>query len=332
MRLNLSKSGVGASVGIPGLRYTVDAHGRTRRTASIPGTGISSVSYGKSGSSRAGHGQVVAAAQQVVLPKPGWLAPAPEKRYYEGVVAYLGADWPKAHAAFEAVAAADPSLPSAHFIAAMAGAKAGAPDAQSLAHLEAVVASDVPMPDRFQAKYLPPAVVQIALSASITEHIKASLPFNAAGATLLLAEEYQEQGRLEEAIGLITQLHETYPGEPVVALSLADLLFADADYDGVLEATKGATNDTDVGAGLLHMRGAALYAQGHHDGACEAFKLALAKTAGRDPELLKVIRYDRALAYEAAGQKAKAKADLEKLYGQDPGYLDVRERLTGYAQ
>jgi hypothetical protein len=34
---------------------------------------------------------------------------------------------------------------------------------------------------------------------------------------------------------------------------------------------------------------------------------------------------------EAAGQRAKAKADLEKLYGQDPGYLDVRERLAAIA-
>ncbi len=43
-RINLSKSGVGFSVGIPGCRVTRTATGETRRTLSIPGTGISHVS------------------------------------------------------------------------------------------------------------------------------------------------------------------------------------------------------------------------------------------------------------------------------------------------
>lgn len=43
-RINLSKSGVGYSWGVKGYRVTKTANGRTRRTASIPGTGISYVS------------------------------------------------------------------------------------------------------------------------------------------------------------------------------------------------------------------------------------------------------------------------------------------------
>lgn len=42
-RVNISKSGVGYSVGTKGLRYTKKAGGGTRTTASIPGTGISYV-------------------------------------------------------------------------------------------------------------------------------------------------------------------------------------------------------------------------------------------------------------------------------------------------
>lgn len=50
VNLNLSNSGVGASVGVKGYRVTKTANGRVRRTASIPGTGISYVteSGGKS--------------------------------------------------------------------------------------------------------------------------------------------------------------------------------------------------------------------------------------------------------------------------------------------
>lgn len=42
-RVNLSKSGIGYSVGTKGLRYTQKAGGGTRTTASIPGTGVSYV-------------------------------------------------------------------------------------------------------------------------------------------------------------------------------------------------------------------------------------------------------------------------------------------------
>lgn len=47
LRVNLSKSGVGYSVGTKGFRYTKKAGGGTRTTASIPGTGISYVSDSK---------------------------------------------------------------------------------------------------------------------------------------------------------------------------------------------------------------------------------------------------------------------------------------------
>lgn len=42
-RINISKTGIGCSFGIPGFRVTKLANGRTRTTASIPGTGISYV-------------------------------------------------------------------------------------------------------------------------------------------------------------------------------------------------------------------------------------------------------------------------------------------------
>jgi len=43
VRVNVSKSGVGVSVGVPGARITKKANGGTRTTLSIPGTGISYV-------------------------------------------------------------------------------------------------------------------------------------------------------------------------------------------------------------------------------------------------------------------------------------------------
>lgn len=53
-RVNLSKSGIGYSVGTKGFRYTKKANGGTRTTASIPGTGISYVK--ESGKEKRGNG------------------------------------------------------------------------------------------------------------------------------------------------------------------------------------------------------------------------------------------------------------------------------------
>lgn len=45
LNLNLSGSGVGWSIGIPGLRYGVDAFGRRYFTLGLPGTGIRYMKY-----------------------------------------------------------------------------------------------------------------------------------------------------------------------------------------------------------------------------------------------------------------------------------------------
>ena len=44
LRINMSKSGIGYSIGTKGYRVTKRADGRVQRTVSIPGTGISHVS------------------------------------------------------------------------------------------------------------------------------------------------------------------------------------------------------------------------------------------------------------------------------------------------
>ena len=43
LRINLSKSGIGYSVGTKGIRVAKTTKGRTRTTLTIPGTGISYV-------------------------------------------------------------------------------------------------------------------------------------------------------------------------------------------------------------------------------------------------------------------------------------------------
>lgn len=63
LRINLSKSGIGYSVGVKGYRVTKKSNGGYRTTASIPGTGISHV---KEYSARSAHSA------------PGYVPPMPE--------------------------------------------------------------------------------------------------------------------------------------------------------------------------------------------------------------------------------------------------------------
>jgi tetratricopeptide (TPR) repeat protein len=262
-----------------------------------------------------------------VLPKAGFFSGAGEKRYREGLVAYLSDDKTAAVTAFEAALAAEPTAVSADLLAAIS-IDTDADMPRVIRHLERVVTSTARFPDKLMTKFLAPGRAELALGVKITELIMARVPVDLTGATLLLAEAYQEVHRLEEAVGLVQQLHDANPDDPAIRLSLADLLFADMDYDGVVEVAAGARNEDDLSVALIHLRAAALNALGHQTAAFDAFKEALAKTAKRDPELLATVRYDRALAYEQAGQRAKARADFERLYANDPDYRDVRQHLA----
>ena len=57
------------------------------------------------------------------------------------------------------------------------------------------------------------------------------------------------------------------------------------------------------------------------------FTASLRRTAGRSPELLRELRYQRALCYEALGRRAQARRDLELIYADDPQHEDVAQRL-----
>ena len=338
VRLNVTKTGFGVTAGVRGAHYSVHSSGRRTRSIGLPGTGL----YYQDRSSTATrkppvvkHAVVAGRTAQrpaapidplSLIPKPGLFASGQEKAYHEGLLAYLHGDHQRALTAFERVTATDPAAISAHLFAGVSANSVG--DAhRAIAHLEAVVGATQGLPDHYQAKYVPGAYLAVTLSVKITDAITASPPFGELAATLALAELYQTAGRLEEAIGLIQQLHEAL-ADPLVRLSLCDLLFADRDYEGVVEASVGVTNESDVEVETLHLRGAALAALGHDIAALDAFRDALAKTARRDPGLLNAVRYDRALTFEKAGQRGRAKADLERLYAADPSFEDVKERLA----
>src|SRR5690349_18074147 len=90
VRLNLSKTGLGLSVGTKGLRYSVHSSGRHTASAGLPGSGIS---YQKTWRPQAG-GSAGAGGPVVVArpPKPGLFAPSYEKAFHKALQTYAAGD------------------------------------------------------------------------------------------------------------------------------------------------------------------------------------------------------------------------------------------------
>jgi hypothetical protein len=130
------------------------------------------------------------------------------------------------------------------------------------------------------AKYAPGA----ALTIPITDRVTVLAPLASVGPPLLLAELYQGLGRREDAIGLMQQMHDANPSDDAIGLSLVDLLYEDADDEGVIELAAGWSNTSDATLGILHLKVKSLLRSGMGSAAVAEFSNALKKTSGRDSE------------------------------------------------
>lgn len=66
----------------------------------------------------------------------------------------------------------------------------------------------------------------------------------------------------------------------------------------------------------------AMEEKGLDEAALEVYRDTL-RSKKRDPEFLKMARYERAKLYRKLGKKAQATKDLSRIYADDPDYKDV---------
>jgi tetratricopeptide (TPR) repeat protein len=312
VRLNVSKSGFGASVGGKGGRYSVHSSGR--RTVSAGSGMIPGVYYQQSvGGGRSGRAQAPAQAP-AKAPKPGLFAPKGEKELYKAIKA-------QDTAAIRRVGDEHPDFRIASY--SLAGVMLLASDtAQAKALLDSVfVAGWDPAADQFISKYL-----LTRLELHIAEGVTAEIPINWDAVGLTLAELRQADGDLEGAIDVVEQLEPS----AFAAVSLAELYLLADRPDEVIELTEGVTNEDDATAILLVFRGAAFRRQGFHDAAHETLKEAL-RSRSRAAPIRHLALSERAENYLAQGKKAMARKDLERILAEDSDYEGVRERLAELA-
>ena len=275
------------------------------------------------GGSRAGTRQAVP-VQPAPPPKPGLLAPGYEKAFHKALQRAAVGDSAGALALFRESTEKDSSdkVLADDFFAGMFSAQAQ--DNEAAEHyLEKVVTSDQGLPDALMTKYAPGGHVAVP----VTESVAVEVPFGTLAAALILAEVYQGQGRVDEAIGVLQQLVEEAGSHPFLVLSLCDL-YAEAEaWDEIVDVAAGVTNEDDVSLQVRLIQARAFREQGMNEAALEAYKDAL-RSKKRDAELLKEARYERGQLYIAMGKKAQGRKDLEKVYAEDARFRDVAELLT----
>ncbi len=324
MRLNISKSGLGISAGLGGIRVGSGPRG-AYVNVDLPGSGLS---YRKHFSTKKTRGSapkktVKASAQSVALaeiPQPGFFAPSHEKALAKALEDYQAG---KKDEALEHFLEAAPNEAGAAIFAAAIMTQKDRTNYQAVELLEGVVQSDNEFPTPLMKKYLAEATIDI----DITPHVTTTVSNAGLAATLLLVELYQAQRRIREAIGLLEEI-EDIAEEPILTLSLCELYVNRQLWDGVIDKAQKINSEDDATLEILIYYGRALQEKGLHDAAISTLTKALRRKKNRNPALLNEARYWRAISYQKLGKVRQANKEFQKLYAEDPNFRDVADQVT----
>lgn len=325
--LNLSKSGGSLSFGPRGAKLTIGPRGQ-RATVGIPGTGIFyTTTFGGSRGRKASEEKrptpTVRAADRLTL---GFFKRLITPNDHEALIdgwreLTLGNEEQALAHLHNAVHLADGA-----FLLGVLALKRG-DLSRAAVHLQDAAQHADELGQLF-ARYGIAATVSIEIAQEISAHIGPDLR----GVLLALAETYQAQGQVSEAIGCLTRLRQLEPEDVVVKLSLAELLWDSrpddrGTYEEIIQLTEGVANASPIHTALLLYKAKALRARGLPYAALAVLAQLLTRKQDRSPELLRAVRYEQALLYGEVGQARRARAELEKLYAEAPDYEDVAQRL-----
>jgi hypothetical protein len=350
-RINISKSGIGFSAGVPGARFTSGPSGR-RITLGIPGTGLTYVKEldqkekpkkekAPSPPRRAKPAPVVEPPDPVeeiqppdystteppnyppnADPQPGRFAPPHELAFAEGIKDYRAGDEEDALTHFLSAAPAEPGAAIlASAILLEQGRTPAYAQAESL--LEGVLESDQELPTPLIEKYLSDSNLRI----NITPHVAADVSIDGVGATLLLTEVYQARNKLDEAMDLLeavqAQVH-----APALTLSICELYAQREIWDGIVERASNTTVTDEVTFETMIWYGRAMQGKHLHEAAIAIFNDLLKIKKGLPPDLRNEAAYWRAASYQAMGKIAQANREFQKLYAKAPTFRDVAARVN----
>lgn len=327
--VNLSKSGASLSFGSRGARVTVGPKG-VRKTAGIPGTGMYWTK--QEGDSR-DRSRPRRKSQPPPEPTPrpedrlslGFfgrlLTSEGEERFVDGMREFVCGN---EQAAYRELSQTD-GLADAAFMAGLLALKQQKfADAEK--HLKAARAKASRL-GRYFEKY----GVQAAATLEVTDEVAAAIGPDRRSVLLSLAEAHQNRGRFKEAVHVLKQLYRHNPDDVVVRLSIAELLVEEFPSKGncktIVHMADDVDNASEIHGALLLYKAKALRKLGLPSAARDVLTKTLRRKKNRSDELLRALRYERALAYDDLGWKKRRRKALEKLYADAPDYEDVAARL-----
>ena len=342
LRLNISKSGIGLSVGVRGLRYSIGPRGNYL-TVGLPGSGIryqrkvgdaKGLQFASLRNLLPGQDEdqepvrsakVEEQAVEVpVLEKPGFFAPGWEKDLYRGVEAYHERHYDEA---VEQLARShnDPGADPALLVLLaylLAERNQGGDHAMAIALLERAMSWEEAFPTEAMTRYL----MDLEMVIDITPQITVSLPMvDGLATTLRLVELYQSEGDIEQAIDLLEEVDEiiTEANEDkdhLIKLSLYELYFLNKNYATIIQQVQVPdTVEDDLMLGILFFYGRALQEQNLHEAAIQVFTNCLRRRKGLNSTLQQACRLWRAMSLIKTNQKARAKKELERTLAEAPG-------------
>lgn len=321
--LNLSKSTASLSFGPRGAKYTISPRGN-RATVGIPGTGLFYTMRDPGagpGRERGASAPMVRASDRLTL---GFfqrlITPAAERAFVDGLKALNEGDDSEALVLLDRSA----SLADAAWLAGMLHLKGENFDRAERCLLDALERRHEL--GALFGKYGVNATVTLPITPEISAHVRPG----ERGTLLALVEVYQLQGRSADAVIRLDQLLDLDRSDAVVLLSFAELALDDPHPEQVrriAELSASVENETPIHTALLLYRARALASLGLPDAAIDVLTSALRRRKDRPDELLRQVRYERALLYESQRRQAQARREFERIYAEDPGFEDVAERL-----
>lgn len=325
--LNLSKSTASLSFGPRGAKYTVSPRGN-RVTAGISGTGLFYTVKDPGRGPRRADRATPEAPRVPVRERLSLgffrrlLTPAGEEAFVDGLRALHEGDEERALRHLENAA----DQPDAAWMAGMLRLKRDELD-RAERHLRAALDGAGPLGGLYE-KYGLAATISLPVTDEVTAHIRP----RRRGTLLALAEIHQLRGDARAARECLEGLLGETPDDVVAQVSLAELMLDQApvprgDADAIVRMAADVENETPVHAALLLYKARALRALALDNAAVRTFTVAYRRKKDRPEDLLRQIRYERALAYEAVGRKSRARRELENIYSEAPDFEDVARRL-----
>ncbi len=339
--LNLSKSGASLSFGPRGAKVTVGPRG-VRKTVGLPGTGAYWTEHtGYANRSGSAARNTNRRSRESTSPPPApppapqarpqdrvslsffdrLLMPKKEEHFADGMKRFLQGDTDAALRHFES----GDELADAAFMAGLLALKRERFDAAERFLMRAH-SKRAKLGDCFD-KY----GIQATVSLPITGEVAAIIGADHRGVLLALAEVHQHRGHPKKAITHLRQLYRQDSQDVVIRLALAELLVEESgskkNCQTVVRLAEGVENDSEIHGGLLLYKAKALRLLGLPTAARETLTGTLRRTKNRSDDLVRALRYERALVYEQLGWEKRYRNALETLYADSPTFEDVAQRL-----